>query len=512
MNLLAPASATDPARVAATIGACGPAGVRLAQLIALRADLFDRRWRSALQLRRPTTAVEIGAARERIRNELGKPIEAIFSNHVVYPTASNPLQCAFRGILPGGREAMMRVSLPEQAPTREQMRRALECAEAAMRDLPDRDWAIESLRADLIRWTAADLDLAAQRRSLQALREAVLPRSGVIVAETLDPLCAAHVLTLATLPAVPVSQASAALSGARGDGSDSTASRIAEQLIRAALEQVLVVRRVPVEPRLDQLAVLAGDRIVRIDIGPAELLSPALERNLHRYARALLADDPAVIAAHILELASPGPSADVGAFERRVAAAYRRRRGRRARPTRGLPASEWVQDVAEAAGETGIRLPPDLLALGRWVAAASEAAAQAWPEVPVRRVASSYLAQREIEALFELPRSDEAARDVLSVVELVEAMPDRLDRLLSDLNNEHLRLRVEEHKAPAERRFRADQVRLICAALLWVGLAVLLLATRGAATGPAQTIVTAGLWLAAAANAVWVAAMWRRLP
>jgi hypothetical protein len=292
------------------------------------------------------------------------------------------------------------------------------------------------------------------------------------------------------------------------DAHDADPAEAATRLFEAALEDVFLFESVPVEPRLERWVLLAGGGIGRDDAGPVESLA-SLDPALPRLARAALSGDPALVARALDEALERGPSADADAFARRIEAAVRRLRNRLAPAPDALPA--FVAAALRIAAGTGYRVPAPVLAAGRWLAAAAAMAARLDPEVDLAAVTQAWLARREIEALFELPTSGEAASRWLSLVAPLQALPGRLDRLLSDAASDHYRLPVEAQRAPVDRAFEAARLRLLCAALLWLGAALLLVVARALPAGLVRTSVSAGLWIAAASGAAMFAWFWRRV-
>lgn len=499
--------------LAVRLAAMGPAGIRIAQMLALRWDLFDPSCIAALQEVQEEAHQAAADARRRFEREVGRPLDAVLPALVAFPTLGNPLQYAVRGPVSGRREILLRVARPEAAPSPAQLDRALRAAALALPPHVERQWAIRSMRADLIHWIAAELDLSATRRRIGRMRERALGRTGILLPRPIRALCAPHVLALELITGVPVLEVAAW--AAAGDeaalerhGID--AGACARAVIEAALEQVTEFGSVPIEPRLDLLVVLPGNRLAWIDVPPEEPLAPSLTQNLHRYVRAFLSGDAELIAAVIDELVDRMPEADPGRFHERVADACRAWRNRGTGRPR-VPA--FLSRVLSAARATGHRIPADVLALARWSAAAAEAAARIDPGIRIGEAATGFVARRRIEALFELPRSDETARGLLAVIDLADRLPDRLDRLLANAASDHFRLRVEEHRSADDRSLRRDQLRLVCAALFWLGLSVLILAVPAAPVeGAAVKLLSLALWTAAAGAAVAFLLLWRRLP
>ena len=491
------------ARIAAAIAALGPGGIRIAQLIAVRRDLFAPAVADALALTAPVAATPPAAARAIVAAEAGPPLATMIDDAV--PLADhNPLAWTARATV-AGRAARIRVTMPDHAPDPATIAAAIAIA-LPLLPAVDRDALRAALEQRLVLWVAADLDAAAQRRRLARWRRLALTRTGTIVARPLTPETP-HVLALAALPGAALPHVVAL--AAEGDATALSALDIdpaatARHLIEAALEQILLFAALPVEPRLDHLAVLPGDRIARIDVGPVEPLSPPLRDALAPLLRAVVARDPALAAARIAALLVPSPTADPDLLAERLDRALQTERDD------DTGAVDRFDAALAAAREAGFWVPLDLLLLGRWLAVTATAAATIDPAVDVIETARRFVLRREIEAAVALPDSGEAARRLFAVLAPLEALPDRLERWLAAATDRHYRLPVEQHRAPEDRRLRIAQARLVAVAIGWTGIALLLLVVRDVPAGIVRTGLTALLWAGAAVAAGLFARLWRR--
>jgi len=496
--------APDPHRIAAAIGRLGPGGVRIAQLLALRRDIFEPALADALALARSAEPMPPDAALAIVARELA-PGRASLIGPWVAVAEPDPLAWVAQGFA-AGREIRIRIALVDRIPSPETIAAAIRLATALL-PAADRDTVRVSLQADQVRWIAADGDTAAQHVRLARWRRQALCRTGTIVARPLDDWASAHVIGLAAIPGLPLPEV-VALAANGGDATldahDIEARAAARRLIEATLEQALLFGSIPVETRLDHLAVLPGNRIARIDAGAVEPLSTALKDALPAIARMTLADDPVPVAARLTALLPPGPRADPVALTDRIEDMMRRTGDGDAAPRR------WLDDMLAAARACGHRVPADVLALGRWFARMIEAAIEIDPAIDVGEVARHFLFRRAIEAAVAMPDSTEAARRALALIAPLEALPGRLDRLLADATNRHYRMPIEQHRSAEDRRLRIAQARLLAVAIGWTGIALLLLIVRDQPGGPLRTALETILWTGAAATAGFFALLWRR--
>lgn len=496
--------APDPHRIATAMAQLGPGGVRIAQLLALRRDVFEPAIADALAGCRSAEPISPDDALAIVARELA-PARAALIEEWVAIAEPDPLAWVVQGFA-AGREIPVRVALIDRTPSSETIATAIRLATARLA-VADRQAVRASLQADVVRWIDADGDTAAQHVRLARWRRQALRRTGTVVARPLDDWASAHVIGLAGIPGLPLPEV-VALAASRDDATldahDIEAPAAARRLIEATLEQVLLFGFAPVEPRLDHLAVLPGNRIARIDVGAVEPLSTALKEALPAIARMASADDPGRIAMRLAALLHPGPRADSIALTDRLEDLMRRAGDGDAAPRR------WLDDMLAAARACDHHLPADMLALGRWLAAMIEAAIEIDPAIDVGEVARHFLFRRAIETAMAMPGGTEAARRALALISPLEALPGQLDRLFADATNRHYRVPVEQHRSAEDRRLRIAQARLLAVAIAWTGIALLLLVVRNAAASPLRAALEAILATGAVATAGLFALLWRR--
>lgn len=497
----------DPRSIRAALARLGDGAVRATQLMALRRDLFDPTAAAALALQPTSRLVPSAEAISILTREGGHNRAALLGSWL--PVAEpGPLAWTAHGV-EAQREVRVRVTLPAVAPDAATLAAAIRLA-LPLIATPDRDAARRLLHDDLTRWLAAELDTPAQHIRLGRWRRQALARTGTIVARPLDDWVAPHLIGIARLPALPLPQVVAlAASGGEAalDAHDIDAVAIAQRLIEAALEQAMVFGSIPIEPRLDHLGVMPGDRIARIDVGGVEALSPALGKAIPGLARAAIAGDAGLVAARLAALLTSGDDADPADLTARLERVIQPLEGNdhpRTDPERLL------DDGLAAVRASGHGVPADLLALGRWLAAMASAAVTIDPAVDIGDIARRFMLRRELEQAVELPDSLETARRVLAVVAPLETLPGRLDRLIADAASGSYRLPIEQHRSAVDRQLRLAQARLMAVAIGWTGIALLLLVAAGLPAGLIRTGLTGLLWAGAAGAAGLFLLLWRR--
>jgi len=149
---------------------------------------------------------------------------------------------------------------------------------------------------------------------------------------------------------------------------------------------------------------------------------------------------PDEAATYAIKLGQPREEFDEPAFRRRVANLVAQNRDATAED---MPVGRAVLELAWLSGECGLRLPPELAMLGKTLLHLDEIGRQldpdASPNALVRRQTASIMQQRLVQSL----SPSNLLSGVLETKELVERLPERLNRFLDRLANNQLKIKVE---------------------------------------------------------------------
>ena len=487
--------------LAADLEALGPTFIKLGQLLASRGDLLpDAHVEALARLQDDVEPVPFDDVRELVERELGAPLTESFKTFDEQPLASASLGQVHRAALPDGREVAVKVQRPG---IRETVEHDLEVLHALAAFLDHHTEVGERYRFDDMieefeRSLGRELDYRRERVSLQQLRDNLDRYACLHVPEAFAAHSTARVLTMEHVPGDKVTELPP-LAHLDADG-----EALVDELFRAYLQQMLSDGFVHADPHPGNVLLTPAGRLALIDVGMVVRLGARTRERMLRLLVAVVdgqADEAADIA---LAMGSTTSHFDEEGFRRDVAdlvASYHEL------PLGEAHAGRILTELTRISGRDGVRPPSELTLLGRTLLALDQVASELAPafdaDEAVRRYAGEVLQRAMLQEL--TPAS--MLRGLLDTKEFVEQLPRRANRILGDLAEGSLRVRVDavdaERLIDAIRRLANRVVAGLVLAALIVGAAMMAgVETQATILGyPALALVffvTAallGLWL-----------------
>ena len=504
-----------PARLRAALERLGPTFVKIGQYLALRPDILDQDYcNELLKLVDRVPPDPFHLVRQILREDLGGELEEHFSWFAAQPIAAGSLAQVYEARTLDGARVAVKVQRPG-APERVErdLRRLGRLLRLLRRTRLLPDVVAGEISEELRRWMHDELDLKREFTNLKRMHRLARDSAVLVVPRPWPGLSAGRVLTMDLVFGIPLSVILRQLrdgetQAARQAGLDR--KMLAKSLVEAMLEQIFIFHLFHADSHPGNLIALPDDRVGFVDFGLVETLEPTLEAGLFRYVRAIYRNDTEEMLWGLDAILVPGEWADMQGFRRDFLEENRRWQLERNRQTTPPPLGQYMIAVVRIARRNDFRLPVSILAIYRSLLTAETLAMQLARDVDLISVGRDFFNRLEQERLLQLPDAKALQSDALELLEMLRAAPRKIDRILSDVVSDRFRLRVEEVTSLTDRRLRSDQVRLLTAALIWVGLAVLLVATRS--LGVDWLPLPAMLWAALIINGVWLALLWRRLP
>jgi len=502
-----------PERLRQTLERLGPTFIKIGQYLALRPDILDQAYcNELLKLVDRVPPDSLAVVQQVLLEELGGRLEDHFEWFATQPIAAGSLAQVYEARTLEGDHVAVKV---QRAGAVERVDRDLHRMRSLLRFVRRSGLLPDVVAADLVeelrRWLHEELDFRRELSNLRRMHRLARDSDVLVVPKPWPSLSGPRVLTMDMVRGIPFSVLLREVREGetrvtRQTGFDNRL--LGEGLIEAMLEQIFRFRLFQADSHPGNIIALPDNCVGFVDFGLVETLEPVLEASLFRYIRAIYRNDTDEMLRGLEVILVPGDWADTDGFRREFLEENRRWRRERGRENGGPTIGSYMMAVVRSARRHDFRLPAGILAIYRSLLTA-EAVAVQLSGVDLGATGRAFFRRLEEDRILQLPSSEAVQADVLELVEIVREAPRKLDQLLSDLVANRFRLRVEEVTSLADRRLRDNQIRLVVAGLVFVGLAFLVGASRGVSFGGIS--LSAVLWGVLGVNVLWLALLWRRM-
>ena len=444
----------------------GPTFIKLGQVLSLRADLLPKEYvdeLERLQDRVPPQPFEV--SRTVIERELGAPIDRLFRRIDPVPLASASLGQVYAAELPDGQPVVVKVlrdGVESQVRTDLEIIRDL--ANLAAERLGRTHFDPVALADEFARIMRRELDYRIEARQILRFRRNFRGDGRLHIPRVYLDRSTARVLTMERLSGVKITDFEAL----ERMGVDRR--RLARHGAEIFLKMVLVDHYFHGDPHPGNLLVEPGGRLGLLDFGMVASLRPETTEHLTRTFLAVIRQDARGAVRSMRRMGIVPPGADVAALERDMEDLIARNYGR---PLSELSLGEMVADALELASRHRLQLPAELLLLARALALLDGLGRALDPAFNALEVAIPFARRLWLRRARPGRRLANLAYEVQEVVELVRTLPERVDRLLEQVETGRLTIgwRLSQDSYPELRRAERAVNRLSLA-MLAAGLAV----------------------------------------
>ena len=248
---------------------------------------------------------------------------------------------------------------------------------------------------------------------------------------------------------------------------------LAEDLVAAYLKQILVDGFFHADPHPGNVLLTEDGRLALIDLGMVARVTPRTQDYLLQLLLSVSEGRPDEAAAYTIKLGQPREAFDEATFRRRVGDLVGQNRD-----VEEMEVGRAVLELAWLSADCGLRLPPELAMLGKTLLHLDEIGRRLDPDISpnalVRRHSASIMQQRLVQSM----SPGHLLTGLLETKELVERLPERLNRILDHLANNQLEVKIDaldEAKLMAGFQKVANRITLgLLLAALIVGAAMLM--------------------------------------
>ncbi|MEY2830870.1 MAG: hypothetical protein RLZZ574_128, partial [Cyanobacteriota bacterium] len=341
----------------------GPVYVKLGQLLSTRPDLLSARYVETLtDLQTNVPPVPWGQVESLIQQELGQPIEAVFSEIDRNAIAAGSIGQVYSAVLVSGQQVALKVQRPGiDVVVDRDISLIKSLAELVSRTEFGKNFDIVGLAEEFSNAIVAELDFTSEAEYTEQLRQnltntKLFDTQQLVIPQIFNDLTTKKLLTIEWLDGVPILQAK--LPQMRADKDEATQrSEITTLLFRAFFKQVYIDGFFHADPHPGNIFYLQDGRIALLDCGMVGRLDPRTQQILTEMLLAIVDLDGRRCSQLTLELAEGGQQVNLNQLTSDYDIMLRKYYNR---SISQINFSEVIYEVLQVSRNNKIRLPSNM--------------------------------------------------------------------------------------------------------------------------------------------------------
>ncbi|HET8674289.1 MAG TPA: AarF/ABC1/UbiB kinase family protein [Blastocatellia bacterium] len=451
----------------------GPTFIKLGQLLSTRADLLPLPYMQALsRLQDKVEPFSFEDVEQIITSELGVRISKAFASFDAAPMAAASLGQVHRATMRDGRPVAVKVQRPG---IREQIIKDLEAMSEVAQFLDEhtemgKRYEFQKILDEFRKTLLAELDYRREAQNLVTISDNLIDFDAIVIPQPVEDYTTSRVLVMDYIHGRKITDLDP-LTRMDIDGAE-----LAGQLFRAYLQQFLVDGFFHADPHPGNVFLTDEGQIALLDLGMVARITPGMQERLLQLLLAISegrAEQAADVAIQIGQIRKG--FYDEPEFRRRVSDLVTTHQDA---SLGQIEVGTIVLEVTKVSGECGIRVPPDLMMLGKTLLNLDQVGRTLDPSFDpneaIRQYASDIFRQRLTKSL----SPGNIFSSVLDMKEFLEKLPGRINKILDSVANNEIEVKVDaldEHMLMEGLQKIANRITLgLVLAALIVGAAMLM--------------------------------------
>ncbi len=436
-SLTPDADAAKPEELASDLERLGPAFIKLGQLLSTRADLLPAPYLDALgRLQDRVEPFSFAEVEDVIQEDLGARISKAFASFEAKPMAAASLGQVHRATLRDGRPVAVKVQRPN-------IREGLAADLATMEDIAGfldqhtaagQQFEFVQMVAEFRRTLAQELDYQREAHNLIRLAGNLTSFRRLVIPAPVEDFTSSRVLTMELIQGRKITSITPLMR------QDFDAIRLARELFRAYLHQIIIDGFFHADPHPGNVLLTDDYRIALVDLGMVSRLSPSRQDQMLKLLLAVTEAHGDRAAALALQIGDARSDVDQSALRKDIQELVS---GYADMSLDQLQVGRVVMEISRTAGRHGIRLPSELTLLGKTLLNLDEVGRTLAPDFDVNaalRDEGPTLMQRRMGQGMSPANVFSAA---LETKEFLEQLPGRVNKFLDAATNNQLKVNIE---------------------------------------------------------------------
>ncbi len=428
---------SKPEQLAKDLEKMGPIYIKLGQLLSTRNDLLPAEYIEALtHLQDNIHPFSFEEAEQAVQDELGVRLSKGFSFFEATPLASASLGQVHRAILRDGRNVVVKIQRPG---IRQQIAGDLEALEDIAAFLDNHTEYGKNAHFILVldefrRSLARELDYEHEAKNLLEIGENLKSFEAIIVPEPVKDYTTGKILTMDFIRGKKVTSLGP-LAHMEIDG-----IRLAEELFKAYLKQILVDGVFHADPHPGNVFVTEDNRIALLDLGMVGRISQAMQEKLLKLLLAVSEGNSDAAGDIAIEIGRVRDDFDEIGFRQKLAATIEEEQGAN---LEDIQIGSSMLTYSRYANESGLDMPSELTLVSKTLLNLDIVGRTLDPTFKpndsIRRNASDIMQQRFAKSL----SPSNLFSSLIETKEFVREMPGRINKILDALSKNQFKVKID---------------------------------------------------------------------
>ena len=425
---------TAPVRFAKLLAALGPTYIKLGQILSMRKDLLAPDWIAALEtLQDDAPRLPFEAIREQVEAGLGGTLQDLYASFDEAPLATASIAQTHRARTRDGNEVVVKVQRPGIETTMRSdldlLYLAAQILEASIDEM--QIFGVVPVIEEFEKGLLKELNFNQELSNLLEFQRNLDPSRKVSVPRPYPELSTRTVLTMQFFAGRPIRKLAP---------KSAEAQAVVNEIVHAALKQVLVDGVFHGDPHAGNLLYGEGGTVCMIDLGMVGRVSQEQRDDIVTLMIAAIANDATTIARVLLKMGTPTQRVNLNELKADI---ERIREEYLVVSNFGeYDSAGFIEAFSKAAGRYRIKLARDMAILGKSAATLEDIIRTLHPEVDLVGIARPFLDEIVKRRLAPQRILGEMMSEATGLGSMLRTVPGQIDQLMHDFETGNIMVRA----------------------------------------------------------------------